>query len=306
MKQDTPGEPPSTPTLLKGSSITREQPLVQLEITSFLNPAPREQDWPTQQNLVASDSGDHPATKISSRGSPSKGARIGLEKQERKADGFGDEQDCAVRISGVAQGLENDGMISSMGEGSSLLGGMDQECEESILKVAPSRGSSAMEKSLDGDTVAVLSRCTIPKVDTNSELQECVFKRGGRCVNHDMIGEKIVETSKVWDKKKNGMFGWKTRTKTKYVCHYKGVATSDVNVKSMDDCQDGRVAKSNSMSGGDGLEKTKWKNTALTRPTTEVLGEVGNVTRISRLQLLKAGSFSSEMTRISGVVEEKD
>ena len=132
------------------------------------------------------------------------------------------------------------------------------------------------------------------------------IQEGGRCVNHGIIGEKIVETSKVWDKKKNGMFGWKTRMKTKYVCHYKGVVTSDVSEMSVDDCQDGRVAKSNSMSGGDGMEKTIRKNTALTRPTTEVLGEVGNVTRISRMQLLEAGSFTSEMTRISGVVEEKD
>ena len=52
-EQYTPGELPPTPTLRR-SSITREQPLVQLEITTFMNPAPREQDWSTQQKRVAS------------------------------------------------------------------------------------------------------------------------------------------------------------------------------------------------------------------------------------------------------------
>ena len=209
-----------------------------------------------------------------------------------------------MRISDVAQGLENDERISNLGEGSQVQGGLDQECEKSAQIVAPSVDSSAMGKSLDGDTVAGLTRYTITKADTIPRLEECVFKRGGKCINHGIMGEKIVETTKIWDKKKNGMFGWKTRMKTKYVCHFKGVVKSDVSM--MDDCQDRGVAKSDGMSGGEGMEGTIEKNTALTRPTTEVLGEVGNVTRISGMQLLEAGSFTSEMTRISGVVEEKD
>ena len=115
---------------------------------------------------------------------------------------------------------------------------MDQESKEFVQKLAPSMGSGAGGKSLDGDTVAGLTRSSSTKVANDSEQQECVFKRGGRCVNHDMMGEKIVETSKVWDKKKNGMFGWKTRMKTRYVCRYEGVATSNVSETSMKDCQE--------------------------------------------------------------------
>ena len=58
------------------------------------------------------------------------------------------------------------------------------------------------------------------------------------------------------------------------------------------------------MSGGDGRESTRVKNTALGGPTAEVLREFVNKTRISGAGLLKAGSNSSEMKRISGV--EKD
>ena len=181
---------------------------------------------------------------------------------------------------------------------------MDQESKEFVQKLAPSMGSGAVEKSLDGDTVAGLTRSSNTKVAIGSEQKECVFKRGGRCVNHGMMGEKIVETSKVWDKKKNGMFGWKTRMKTKYVCRYEGVVTSNVSETSVKDCQEEGVAKSNSMSGGEGMESTRMRNTALGGPTTEVLSEFVNTTRISGAGVLEAGSYSSEMKRISGV--EKD
>ena len=80
MEQDTPRELPPTPILLRGSSTTREQSLVQLEITTFINPAPREQDLTPQQNRVASGPGDHPATIVSSGGSLSTGT--GLENLE--------------------------------------------------------------------------------------------------------------------------------------------------------------------------------------------------------------------------------
>ena len=46
------------------------------------------------------------------------------------------------------------------------------------------------------------------------------------------------------------------------------------------------------------------RNTALGGPTTEVLSETVNMTRISGAGVLEAGSYSSEMKRISGV--EKD
>ena len=113
-----------------------------------------------------------------------------------------------------------------------------------------------------------------------------------------------METSKVWDKKKNGMFGWKTRMKTKYVCHYEGVVTSNVSETIVKDCQEEGVAKSNSMSGGEGMELTRMRNTALGGPTTEVLSEFVNTTRISGAGVLEAGSYSSELKRISGM--EKD
>ena len=72
----------------------------------------------------------------------------------------------------------------------------------------------------------------------------------------------------------------------------------------MKDCQKEGVAKSNTMSGGDGMESTRVKNTALGGPTAEVLSEFVNTTRISGAGLLKAGSYSREIKRISGV--EKD
>ena len=118
------------------------------------------------------------------------------------------------------------------------------------------------------------------------------------------MGQKVVENSKVWDKNKNGIFGWQTRMKTTYVCRFEGVVTSNVSDVITKDCQEEGVARSNSMSGGEGMELTRMRNTALGGPTTEVLSEFVNTTRISGAGVLEAGSNSSEMKRISGV--EKD
>ena len=179
MEQDMPRELPPTPTLLRGSSTTREQSLVQLEITTFMNPAPREQDWSTQQNLVASSLRDHPATICSSGGSLSKEAGVGLEHLVEGTEQFENGLDCADGISSNAPRLEGRGMIRNVDEDDQLREGIDQGRKKFVQKLAPSMNSEqkgASRKSLDGDTVAGLTRSSSTKVANNSK-QECVFKR---------------------------------------------------------------------------------------------------------------------------------
>ena len=94
------------------------------------------------------------------------------------------------------------------------------------------------------------------------------------------MGKKRVETTRIWDKNRNGIFGWKTRTKTTYVCRFEEVATPNVCFDDMNGQQEG-VAKSNSMSGGDRVRTTIMSYTALGGPVTDQLGEVANTTRIS-------------------------
>ena len=55
----------------------------------------------------------------------------------------------------------------------------------------------------------------------------CTFKRGGRCIQHDCVGQKYVISSKVWTKNANGMFGYKTVKQTKYRCRFKGVPVTN-------------------------------------------------------------------------------
>ena len=76
-------------------------------------------------------------------------------------------------------------------------------------------------------------------------------------MNHGVVGTRYKENSKEWTKKKNGIYGWVTRTKTKYVCRFDGGAKSDVSKPEMM-CQDRRVPKSNGGSPRLGLgEKTR-------------------------------------------------
>ena len=64
------------------------------------------------------------------------------------------------------------------------------------------------------------------------------------------------------------------------------------------------VAKSNSMSRGQGMKTTINSDTAQGGPTTDQLSGVVNSTRISGAGIPKAGSNMSERQHISGV--EKD
>ena len=80
----------------KGSSIPREQSLVQLKMTGFLDPAPSNQGWPTQDNVVAEWDENPSATIPSSRGSPCNegGVAVSLEQlHDEHFEGGGNETD---------------------------------------------------------------------------------------------------------------------------------------------------------------------------------------------------------------------
>ena len=60
------------------------------------------------------------------------------------------------------------------------------------------------------------------------EKNKCDYKRGGMCLKHDRMGTKYIETSKVWTDKKDGMFWYVHRRKTKYIWHFAWVAFSNL------------------------------------------------------------------------------
>ena len=54
--------------------------------------------------------------------------------------------------------------------------------------------------------------------DDDTNKNKCTFKRGGRCVQHGVIGMKNVISKRAWVKGKYGVFGWKTSKQTTYLC----------------------------------------------------------------------------------------
>ena len=89
-----------------------------------------------------------------------------------------------------------------------------------VQQSAPSMGETAQlhsssRKQLNRDAATDLVQCEGTKSSRNK--QDCVFKRGGLCVKHGVMGAKNMQTSKEWSKKENGIYGWLTRTKVKYV-----------------------------------------------------------------------------------------
>ena len=57
--------------------------------------------------------------------------------------------------------------------------------------------------------MAVLSQDTETNFSVGKDFvdkQDCLFKKGGGCINHGVMGTKYVETTKVWAEKKIGAF----------------------------------------------------------------------------------------------------
>ena len=138
-------------------------------------------------------------------------------------------------------------------------------------------------------SVALLSQAKKSECATAqpSSKRECVFKRGGKCFTHGVVGKKLVDTTKVWAKKKNGVYGWKVRSKTTYVCQFEGVAISNVCIDDYSGRGEG-VTKSNSMSRSEVQDKTIVSDTAFGGADYQIFRAIGNKTRISGAEIREA------------------
>ena len=103
---------------------------------------------------------------------------------------------------------------------------------------------------------------------------ECEFKRGGRCIKHGVVGEKIVKKERLWTKLKGGLHGWVTKQKTSYTCKL----------------------------GGSDQDMIKGQNKLISSSDDIALGEGDNVTQglksnqgISGAEIRGAGSKSDEL-----------
>ena len=54
--------------------------------------------------------------------------------------------------------------------------------------------------------------------DVDEQVAECVYKRGGWCYTHKMYGDKSVKKWSVWGQKRDGTFGYLSRSSTNYSC----------------------------------------------------------------------------------------
>ena len=293
-------EQPSKPGELRGPPETasgRELDLKQLEITPFLNLVANIQEWPTTQNLADGIPPDPPATIISSGGSPRGGD--GMVEMDGKAEGIllggtveegnrsRDAQDLregntsnlrdAFEGRNVMQGGGNDAMIVRRAEpsvGGAVQTGADRKPSQDTMP------GLALDKGPDRT-----------RIDGISSKEKCEFRRGGRCILHGVVGTKHVEKSKVWAKKRDGTFGWKQKTSTRYVCQFDGCAESNVGM-SQDDSRLEGVAKSNMKSAGrECVEQTTALGGAI---INSGCGE--SLLGICENNYKAAGSFKSEST----------
>ena len=122
-------------------------------------------------------------------------------------------------------------------------------------------------------------------------------------VNYGVMDQKLTENTQSWGKKKNGLFGWKYGSKTKYVCQFSEGAESNRSM-SVDDSHARGVPKSNMSSDGEGVERGLIGIIALGGQESDKDREIMTLPGISGMGHSKAGSLKSESRRISG--EQKD
>ena len=186
---------------------------------------------------------------------------------------------------------------------------MEPECGNKRVKTESSMGKQtepvlrSRKPEVRDDKVAVQ---TLDKGNSEHNFKqenECVFKRGGMCVNHGVMGQKFTEKTQSWGKKKNGLFGWRYGSRTKYVCQFNKGAESNRSM-SVDDSHFRGVPKSNMSSDGKGVEGCLTGLIALGGPEFESDREIMTLPGISGMGYSKAGSLKSESRRISN--EQKD
>ena len=56
------------------------------------------------------------------------------------------------------------------------------------------------------------------KVESMIEDSICKFKKGGECIKHGIKGTRILTIKKVWEAKKNGLWGYRVRKQTSWQC----------------------------------------------------------------------------------------
>ena len=234
------------------------------------------------------------------RGSP-RTTLITSISPEDKQNCFGDGDDVILDraplspMGDIIKDNTQEAMISASSDPTALEGPVFSEY------TAPSVGDSSVPDSRgrkpDGDTVADTSRSA--GTDYNTSMEACTFKKGGMCRIHLLKGTKKTIKWSEWSQKKNGLFGYVSRQKTEYVCHFSGGASSNCGHLETKSHFDG-VAESNSSISGIGMMGTQ---------TTALGGNTCNKDNTSFQGISGEGNywtgcFKSEMKKISDIQDQ--
>ena len=244
-EQEQPdGLEPDQPVELAGSKVPREQSLRQTRLTGFLEPATSLTGSPTTENLVSTLNPPEPKEEDLLE-NVKMTVRRGVEADQTKRDQSMD-QNIGINEHDTAR-VSNDTNIDVASTTPSM-----ESCARTASLRKPERTAAVVGIP---DSVAVGGENTeVVKLD-----EACTFKRGGMCMKHGCVGQKYEISSKVWTKKKDGMFGYKTVKQTKYRCRFRGVPVTNSRKPGPEVGNRTRVTSSL----GEGLADYKLGNTAM-------------------------------------------
>ena len=124
------------------------------------------------------------------------------------------------------------GILLPVDKSTSLEGNRDEESfsqgntgsNDDSSQESPSNENK--EQSNTAPSVKGKPRITVEESSMGEAAPECKFRRG-KCINHDIMGERRVISTKKWGHKKTG-FGWIYGKKVVWVCKARNMGPADL------------------------------------------------------------------------------
>ena len=137
-------------------------------------------------------------------------------------EGKNGENNCVSTLTPSEDDCEEDRKCMR-GEGALVTDDMDDDCtwgmtkKEEVTENICEPVDVMRRQECEVTLPPSVNECVVDDLEAPTE-NECVWGVRGWCKTHKIYGKKYTTTSKDWEKKKDGTFGWVYKRKTNYTC----------------------------------------------------------------------------------------
>ena len=101
---------------------------------------------------------------------------------------------------------------------------LNEDSVEEVVQTTPAISPLVQDTALESPTPRSNTTTTLQGAEVGTSnvgkttIQGCLFKRGGLCTTHNVVGIRSTKQTKSWKQKKDGTFGYITSKKIVYTC----------------------------------------------------------------------------------------